>query len=257
MIEIEVIFTDLDGTLLDDEYSSDLTLPLLSELKERDIPVVFCSSKTRAEQEILRERLGIEDPFIVEDGSAILIPVGYFGEDGRERQSGFNRLVLGIEYEKIVDEIDRLRERYRVVSYSNMTVDEVAGATGLDIERARLAMRREFSETVVDADEGAIEELKRKFSVALGGDFVQIFGKGSDKGRAVSILSDMYRERFEVTTIGIGNSYNDEPMLRAVDRPAIVKNPDGSWADIEIEEMFRAQGVGPQGWTEVVRRFIV
>ncbi len=74
-----VIFTDLDGTLLDRvTYSYDKTLLTIAYLREKGIPLVFCSAKTRAEQEWYQEKLGIRAPFIVENGGAIFIPQGYF-----------------------------------------------------------------------------------------------------------------------------------------------------------------------------------
>jgi ribosomal protein L37E len=41
-------------------------------LRKRSIPVVFCSSKTRAEIEHLRKATEVTDPFIIENGG---IPV--------------------------------------------------------------------------------------------------------------------------------------------------------------------------------------
>jgi len=43
-----VIFTDLDGTLLDDNYSYKDALLVLRVLNKRKIPLVFCSAKTKA-----------------------------------------------------------------------------------------------------------------------------------------------------------------------------------------------------------------
>ena len=67
-----VIFTDLDGTLIDTEtYSYDRALPCIEHLRNQEIPIIFCSAKTRAEQEVYRKELQIKDPFIVENGGAI------------------------------------------------------------------------------------------------------------------------------------------------------------------------------------------
>ncbi|MDK2782156.1 MAG: mannosyl-3-phosphoglycerate phosphatase, partial [Archaeoglobi archaeon] len=73
-----VIFTDLDGTLLDENYSFEDAEDVLEEIKRRSIPLIFCSAKTRAEQEYFQRLMGISDPFIVEDGSAIYVQKGYF-----------------------------------------------------------------------------------------------------------------------------------------------------------------------------------
>ena len=47
-----LVFTDLDGTLLDyDTYAFDAAEPALDRLRRERIPFVLCSSKTRAEIE--------------------------------------------------------------------------------------------------------------------------------------------------------------------------------------------------------------
>ena len=57
-IERPIIFTDLDGTLLDhDTYSWEPAAAMLAELQRRGIPVVLNSSKTLAELERLRGKL--------------------------------------------------------------------------------------------------------------------------------------------------------------------------------------------------------
>lgn len=74
-----LVFTDLDGTLLDHHtYSFEPALPALNALKEKNIPLIICTSKTRAEIEKWRLELRTDHPFISENGGAIFIPKGYF-----------------------------------------------------------------------------------------------------------------------------------------------------------------------------------
>ena len=75
-----IIFSDLDGTLLDQRRgdSFDEASPALEAVRDKGIPLILCSSKTRAEVEVIRGRMGNEDPYIVENGGAIFIPEGYF-----------------------------------------------------------------------------------------------------------------------------------------------------------------------------------
>ncbi|MCU0535678.1 MAG: HAD-IIB family hydrolase, partial [Hydrococcus sp. Prado102] len=61
-----LIFTDLDGTLLNqDDYAYEAAIPVLEKLKTQQIPVVPVTSKTRQEVETLRQEIKLEDPFIV------------------------------------------------------------------------------------------------------------------------------------------------------------------------------------------------
>lgn len=74
-----IIFTDLDGTLLHPNiYSFAKARPALNLIKEEGIPLVLCSSKTRAEMEVYRERLGNNHPFVSENGGGIFIPKDCF-----------------------------------------------------------------------------------------------------------------------------------------------------------------------------------
>ena len=68
-----VIFTDLDGTLLDaDTFSFDPAEPALRLIRARSIPLILSSSKTRAEIEVYRKRLDNSHPFISENGGLSL-----------------------------------------------------------------------------------------------------------------------------------------------------------------------------------------
>jgi len=78
-MEIPIIFTDLDGILLDySTYSFEQAKPALQLVAQSDIPLVICSSKTRKEIEYYRKKLDNNHPFISENGGGIFIPKGYF-----------------------------------------------------------------------------------------------------------------------------------------------------------------------------------
>ena len=70
-----LIYTDLDGTLLDHHtYSFQKALPALAEIKKRSVPLILCSSKTKGEIEEYQKKLKVRHPFISENGGAIFIP---------------------------------------------------------------------------------------------------------------------------------------------------------------------------------------
>jgi len=72
MMAKTIIFTDLDGTLLHPQtYSFDAAMPALKLIKEKDIPLILCSSKTRAEIEVYRKKLDNQHPFVSENGGGI------------------------------------------------------------------------------------------------------------------------------------------------------------------------------------------
>jgi mannosyl-3-phosphoglycerate phosphatase len=146
-----VLFTDLDGTFLDGRtYSFDESLPASREAKHRGVPVVYVSSKTRAEIEEIRAATGVGDPFIVENGGAVYVPMGYFPFeiDRSTRRDGYDVIELGVPYQRLVAALDDIRERLDLplVGFSDLTEEEVAALTGLPPSTAALAKRREWDE---------------------------------------------------------------------------------------------------------------
>ncbi|MBW2976950.1 HAD-IIB family hydrolase [Candidatus Woesearchaeota archaeon] len=255
--KLYLIFTDLDGTLLDSRYRFKEALPVLRKLKQKQIPVIFCSAKTIGEQKIFQNKMGLRHPLIAEDGSAVYIPKGYFKKRKGELSGNYDVITLGIEYKKIKKELKRLSRRHYIKGYFNMSQKEIAKEMGLDLKGAKLAKKRQYSETLLDADKKALQKLKKRFNVVCGGKGIHVFGKKSHKGKAVKILTNLYKKNASVVSIGIGNSYTDEAMLKYVDIPVLVKNPDRRWARIKIKSLYKARGIGPKGWAEAVKKFVL
>ena len=255
-----VIFTDLDGTLLDrDNYSFGAARPALLELRRRQVPLVFCTSKTRAEVAPLRRRLKNAHPFIVENGGGIVIPRSYFGQETP------SRIQLGRPYAEMTAALDELarRSRVRVRGFHQLSARQIADATGLRLTEARLAKKREYDEPFwfLGADEAAragFVRLARRSGLDLttGGRFWHLFA-GSHKGLAVRRLVALYRRSGgrPLRTLALGDARNDLPMLRAVNRAVLLPSPDGSFDRTVLRSLptvFRGSAPGPEGWNEAV-----
>ena len=264
-----LIFTDLDGTLLDSSYSFSDALPALDLIRERAIPLIICSSKTRAEIEHYRKRLDNRHPFISENGGGIFIPKGYFDPgpgivDGDVATDKEYRIVrLGARYGDLRDALCRLRDKgFFVKGFGDMTAEEVAELTGLSPDEARMAKKRDFDEPfVIDNDESGSEEL---FSEIRGmglhftrGTFHHILGN-SDKGKAVEIVIKLYQQTGEaVQSVALGDSPNDFPMLAKVDVPVLVQRTDGKHIEgHNIPNVMLQEGIGPAGWGMAVLRIL-
>lgn len=266
--EKTIIYTDLDGTFLDEKnYSFRESLPALRAAQARDIPVIFCSSKTRAEIEHLRRAVKARDPFIVENGGAIYVPKGYFPftiEDSMSRND-YDVIELGESYPRLVDLFRLLRAgppNLSIVGFSDLTTKELALECRMTLDAAERAKAREYTEPfrffeiALDKVEIFLERIRqagKQFSV--GGRYHHLQGN-YDKGQAVEILTRLYQRAYgEVVTVGVGDSPNDAPMLAKVAFPIIVKRPSG-WNHPELVAQFpRARltkGVGPTGWAEAV-----
>lgn len=250
-----IIFTDLDGTLLDSRYSFAPASLALKRIKAEGIPLVLATSKSRSETELIRDMLSNSDPFIAENGGGIFIPVSYFPFPVKgEESNGFRVLRLGAAYEELRAALDGIRKRSgrQIRGFGDMTVEEVAGLTGLTPAEARLAKIREFDEPFI-MEGGSREEARRLVEESgylfTSGRFFHITGH-SDKGKAIEILSTFYRSVYgKIATVGVGNSANDIPMLKMVDYPVLVMNEDGRYEDVDgLPGLIKAHGIGPEGW---------
>lgn len=259
-----VVFSDLDGCLLDREtYDDAAARPALERLAREGIPLVLCSSKTRAEVEVHRARLGLPDPFIVENGGAIVIPEGYFPAPppGTHAAGPYRIVELGVAYARLTAALREIAAAtgLRLRGFAEMEPEEVAALTGLDLEAARRAKAREYDEPFV-ADLGAadVERLGREarargLTLTQGGRLYHLTG-GATKGAAVELLTDLYRSLSpEVATAGLGDGANDLPMLEVVDHPIVIPRAEGDVDPALRDRPWpRTRRPGPRGWNEAV-----
>jgi mannosyl-3-phosphoglycerate phosphatase len=259
-----VIFTDLDGTLLDYyTYSCEVVMPLATKLTMAGVAIVFCSSKTRVEQEVYRQRLGLDSPFIVEDGGAIFIDKGYFPLPYKYHRiiGNYQVIELGMPYKEIRKIIKEIRRQNNLAfqGFGDMDAAQVANLTGLGLASAKLALKREYEETLnLTGSEPEIRLILSKIEEAglswsRGSRFYSVTGS-NNKGMAVRILIELYNRKMgKIKTIGIGDSPNDEPMLAEVDIPVLVQKPGGYLEEIELANLYRVERVGPEGWVQAIK----
>ena len=267
-----LIFTDLDGTLLDHHsYSWQAAEEALAEIERRRVPLIFVTSKTRAELEVLRQKLGHVHPFVTENGGGVFIPEGYFNLriEGARRIGRYQCLALARPYAEVVAALEELASASgtSVVGFHQMTPREIAQNSGLDLRAAELARQRDFDEPFffAGANEQAIQEFLQAarqlgMEVVRGGRFWHL-AAGSDKGRAVRWLADLYRRatRSRWRSLGLGDSPNDLSLLTAVDQAVLMPLPDGRF-DPEVlarlPQATRATAPGPAGWNQAVLRIL-
>ena len=263
-----IIFTDLDGTLLHPKtYSFDEAEPALMLIKEKGMPLVLCSSKTRAEMEVYRERLGNNHPFISENGGGIFIPRNYFKTslipspsmgEGQGEGDKYETIVIGSPYQEIRKAFLELKQKLnvKVKGFGDMTIREVAAVSGLTEEEALLAKEREFGEPFVfegETDERFLKAVEERGLQWTQGRFFHIMGE-NDKGKAVKLLKHLYGKAVgEVITIGLGDGFNDLPMLREVDYPVLMPKENGSYDQrVDLPNLKKTRNIGPSGWNEEV-----
>jgi mannosyl-3-phosphoglycerate phosphatase len=238
-----VVFTDLDGTLLDREtYSFAPARPAIDELRRRGIPLVLVTSKTAAEVSALRKAMRNESPYVVENGGAIILP-----DD--------NRIVFGVPREQALEALLQAASTSGAVlrTFSEMTIGEIRERSGLPEDAALLAAQREYGEPFVllselrrDALTAEVERLG--FRLTQGGRFNHILA-GNEKARAVVVLSAHLRDS---DTVGLGDAPNDISFLREVRRAVIIPSRYLAQMRSALPYASVASEEGPAGWNSAV-----
>lgn len=248
-----IVFSDLDGTLLDhDTYSYAPAQPALAALARKGIPLVLASSKTAAEIAPLRDELGFADvPAIVENGAGQLAP----GDAG----------LTGGDYDRLCAAIKSLPPDIRCgfKGFSDMGVEGISAETGLAAADAARAAQRQFSEpgiwTRSDAAKALFLAALREKGVQAreGGRFLTLSFGGTKAAQMDSILA-RYGRPFSVA---LGDAPNDTEMLETADLGIIVANPHRPPLPTlkgEAEgHIRRTEDAGPKGWNAAVQQVMV
>ena len=130
-----VIFTDLDGTLLDHyTYGYDAAADLLEALYSAKIPVIPVSSKTRAELTALCAELDLGHGFVAENGALACVPKPPLpGEESiRESFGTCECRAFTKPAEHWQEMVRELACEYEFTTFSTSSVEEIASLTGLD-----------------------------------------------------------------------------------------------------------------------------
>lgn len=251
--EKTIIFTDLDGTLLDHTtYSFEAALPMLDFIKSNHIPLVIVTSKTKEEVLRIQKLLDLKAPFIVENGAGIFIP----------SEESYEVISMGFDYQYIRDRFVTYARSVPLLGFSDMTDEEVAKYTGLSIKSASAARKRSFTEPFILEDESKLDGLLKmaqedELDIVKGGRFYHLISKGQDKANAIKFLIKEYEKSCEgdLKTIALGDSANDLTMLQCADIPVLIPHPDGSYLECDIENVIKAPFPGPKGWNAALKEY--
>ena len=266
-----VIYTDLDGTLLDHHtYAFDEALDTIKPLKHRGIPIIPCTSKTRAETLSLMQTMGIDGPMIVENGAAIWVPLDW----GLERPEGSDSDAhawchsFGPSRGMIRRQLAILNIEWgnRYQSLCELSDKQVAAVTGLDLESAARAKQRQHSETLVwlgapaDRNAFAAEVEALGLRCVEGGRFVHVLASGG-KAEAVSWLHHkIRRERPDLErarSLSAGDAENDVEMLEVTDLALLVRSPVNEPPTVRRRGGLVISDIaGPAGWAEGMEALI-
>ncbi len=247
-----VLFTDLDGTLLDSRSyePSREAVEVVTEMGESGVVTVPVTSKTASE--VLRLEV-ILDIAPCAGGGGVAWRLRPGGDTGVRGPPGSR--AVGILQEL-------LRAGHRIRGLSEMSVDEVAQRTGLSRRAARRAMDREASEPFVFLEEpgsAEVEAVRRNVrelgaSLARGDRLWHLAGAGVDKGRGVEAVFERFPNLASVPAGAVGDAWNDLPMLCRVEHRYLL---GGVVTDGELTcRVERIPEPGPPGFVQACRRFL-
>lgn len=246
-----VVFSDLDGTLLDHEtYRWDAARPALARLAEMRLPIVLASSKTAAEMSVYQREMGLSAfPAIVENGAGI---IGLTDETATET------------YDTLRDALDALprilRQGFR--GFGDMSPDEVSRITGLSPDAAERAMARGYSEPGIwSGDSDLLDRFTTKLvesgiSAQRGGRFLTL-SFGRTKADAMDVVMQALGTDH---SLALGDAPNDVDMLRKATHGVIIANPNHTDLPVISGEsegrITRTKEVGPSGWNTAVNTYL-
>lgn len=264
-----LIFTDLDGSLLDhNNYSHQAADNTLNYLSQNMIPVIACSSKTQAEIEQLRDDLNNSHPFIIENGAAVYIPKGYFDTQPNDTiEQGTYWVKQFVQpYQYWLDKLESVHHKFSHLyqGFHEMSTEQIAQVTDLPLEQASLAAQRQHGEPVMwlgdeQQKQSFILQLKAQgVNVLQGGRFIHICGD-ADKGKALLWLTSIYEKMKgqAFTTIAIGDSHNDCQMLDIADHALVIRSPVHGIPPLNrVSNITISDKTGPEGWAQGVHSIL-
>lgn len=251
-----IVFSDMDGTLLNHQsYDVRSALPMIEWLAEQSIPLIFNTSKTRAEMQDWQTILGHQQAFIIENGSAICFPE----PPGKQTATPHPTLILGTPFAELEDFY--LTHAAGTTSLCHCSLQQAMKLTDLPADQARLARQRDYSIPLQFNDPRQLADFTQHateagYQCVAGGRFVHLMGR-TDKAKAMQTFTQWYAQHNGTTakSLALGDSMNDLEMLEAANYSIIVRSPSSSRLARSHSPHYHSKKPAPAGWREGLHHF--
>ena len=252
-----IVFTDLDGTLLHrDTFQFDTIKNYIKSLINKGVIIIPNSSKTEVEIEEFNEELGVNLPFISENGASIhglnLITSNFP-----------NKLIVSREKEELLRIFENKvpeKLKQKCFQISKMSKKDQENILGQKDEKLKNALNRKYTLPFLfkgDRNEkNKLLKLLNTNSLTLqeGGRVSNLcdnVNKVKSMNRVVKILKKIEEK---IITIAVGDNYNDLDMLKNCDIPCLVFNDQFKLDQINIDNLIFSNKPSPEGWADVIKK---
>jgi mannosyl-3-phosphoglycerate phosphatase len=246
-MEISILFTDLDGTLLDaGGRLGPRAAGMVARLRALGVPVVPMTSKTESELRAWLEILDAGSAGVFENGAGLVT------------RDGIEILPAAIPVARLRRILGRAARRLglRIVPLDEIPDERLEALTGLRGHTLAQARLRVWDLPFLAPEGGDValeEEIGRLPGVRLvrGGTFWHLSGR-HDKADAVPRLRELFGRPGRA--VGLGDAPNDAGFLAAVDVPVVVPREAGPEARLmaALPRARVAPEPGGAGWAAAV-----
>lgn len=255
-----LVVTDLDGTLLDDDYDLAAAARALDRVSAQGHRIALASSKTLDEMQALAALCAQAPILIFENGAGFGWPAAPRPAPGQPPR--YQISIEGEGYAPLRAHLRCLRRRgnYRFLGFGDLSALEVARHTGLSPDAARLARHRAASEPLLwldtparrDAFAAAVNQLG--YRAVAGGRFLHVMPR-TDKAQAMARVVRRLRAAAPASlgVVACGDAENDLAMLAAADRALVFPRREGTWLTVPDgagqDVGIRVPAAGPVHWS--------
>jgi mannosyl-3-phosphoglycerate phosphatase len=247
-----VLFSDVDGTLLDGEGRYAMTAAELAPHLEH-LTIVLASSRTVLELSRNQRELGIVGPVVAENGAVVALP---WSESSS--LSGARNLIDNREWRviKVGDSAAAIRDVIR----SNAAELNTSYVDQFDIDAS---LGRECSVLLRPHIDGTWQSLQslidaltlQGFTVASGGSWLAVTRNADKAIGAHALMRALQLSGQAISRVAaVGDGDNDVSLLSMADDRFVIRRTDGTWhPDLRAISGVRCMlPVGIDGWRDVI-----
>lgn len=262
-----LIITDLDSSLLNEDYTYEEAKPVIKSLLEKKIPLILNSSKTIGELVSLSTELGLTSPIIAENGGIIAFNKNNsFGVESELSYKNYSLIHSGTTRDTVLECVHKVREEYNLKfkGFYDYSAEELSELTNLTLKGAIEAKERHVTEPILwhdteDNFDTFVKTLyKNNIKVMRGGRFYHLMGQ-VDKANGVDMLKSIYKKydpESDWVVSCIGDSENDLAMLNIADYPIVIPNKGTIRITPSPSTTRYASKNASAGWAEQVSQLI-